>query len=203
MKQALIITGGYCNTQRITLDINHFFLKIAADSGYSTAKKLGIVPDIIVGDFDSLREPLPPGAQVIRVPAEKNVTDTMLACMTAIEHGAKDILIVGGTGGRIDHLFSNVLFLDHLRGLGISAQLTDGENIVRIIANETVEIRQNGGYFSVFALIPSSVTLTGCKYPLDGAPLSPSYPYAVSNEILESTAHITICGKALLCETQK
>lgn len=95
MKQALIITGGYCNTQRITLDINHFFLKIAADSGYSTAKKLGIVPDIIVGDFDSLREPLPSGAQVIRVPAEKNVTDTMLACMTAVEHGAKDILIVG------------------------------------------------------------------------------------------------------------
>ena len=139
MKQALIITGGYCNTQRITLDINHFFLKIAADSGYSTAKKLGIVPDIIVGDFDSLRDPLPSGAQVIRVPAEKNVTDTMLACMTAVEHGAKDILIVGGTGGRVDHLFSNVLFLDHLRVLGISARLTDGENIVRIIANETVE----------------------------------------------------------------
>ena len=203
MKQALIVTGGYCNTGHIVLDTDLFFLKIAADSGYLTARKLGILPDILIGDFDSLDEPLPDNIPIIRAPAQKDETDTMLACMTAIKHGANKILILGGTGGRIDHLFSNVFYLDYLRENKIKARLTDGENTVRIIADETVKLKQNNGYFSVFALLPSVVTLTGCKYPLADASLSPSYPYAVSNEIIGDFADITICGKALLCESTK
>ena len=98
-KTALVITGGYCNvdTVRRVLPVDAD-LTIAADSGYATAQKLGITPDITMGDFDSYREALPVGMNILRVACEKDVTDTMLACEYAKEQGCRYITIVGGTG---------------------------------------------------------------------------------------------------------
>ena len=132
---ALVITGGYCNTERakkmlpVAVD-----LIIAADSGYATAQQLGITPDITLGDFDSYRETLPPQMKTLRVPCEKDVTDTMLACEYARDNGCSYITIVGGTGGRIDHSISNVFYLEDLRSQGIRVKLTDGENTVQVNA---------------------------------------------------------------------
>ena len=98
-KTALVITGGYCNVElarrMLPVDVD---LIIAADSGYATAQKLGIEPDITMGDFDSYREALPNGMNVLRVACEKDVTDTMLACEYAKEQGCGYITILGGTG---------------------------------------------------------------------------------------------------------
>ena len=124
-KTALVITGGYCNVDAVRrllpVDVD---LTIAADSGYATAKKLGITPDITMGDFDSYRETLPTEMPILQVACEKDVTDTMLACEYAKEQGCRYITIVGGTGGRIDHSLSNVLYLEGLRRQGIRVKLT-------------------------------------------------------------------------------
>ena len=207
-KTALVITGGYCNvdTVRRVLPVE-VDLTIAADSGYATAQKLGITPDITMGDFDSYREALPSEMKTLRVACEKDVTDTMLACEYAKENGCRYITIVGGTGGRIDHSLSNVLYLEGLRREGIRIKLTDGENTVQVILDETVTVpapeSETGGYFSVFALDTCVVTLTGCKYPLDRARLVRQMPYAVSNEVTGEYAVVTVEGIAILVMSRK
>ena len=203
-KTALVITGGYCNVDTVQkvlpVDVD---LTIAADSGYATAQKLGITPDITMGDFDSYRDALPTGMNVLRVACEKDVTDTMLACEYAKEHGCRYITIIGGTGGRIDHSLSNVLYLEGLRKEGVRVKLTDGENTVQMILDETVTVQNDGGYFSVFALDTCVVTQTGCKYPLDRAQLIRQMPYAVSNEVVGEYATVSVEGIAILVLSRK
>lgn len=203
MKKALIITGGYINLEKVknfNLDAS---IVLAADSGYTAAKQLNIAPDIILGDFDSLKEKISTSAEIIKVPAEKDETDTMLACNFAVERGADELLILGGTGGRADHFLSNVFFLETITDKNVKAILTDGENTVRILKNETVKIANNGGYFSIFALDNCTVSLSGCKYPLENCILKRANPFAVSNEITDDFATVTVTGKAILCESEK
>ncbi len=203
MNKALIITGGYINFENLHIKRADFSLVLAADSGYSAAKKLGLVPDVVLGDFDSLGEKIKDNVCVVTVPAEKDDTDTMLACNVAIERGYSDIIIIGGTGGRADHFLANVFFLEALCDRGVRAILTDGENTLRILKNETVNISRSNGYFSVFALDDCTVTLSGCKYPLSEYRLKRTNPFAVSNEVIDNYAEITVNGKLVLCESQK
>lgn len=196
IQKALIFTGGYCHAENLSR--HHFVsdLIIAADAGRLLAEKCGVTPDLIVGDFDSSSIPSPDSAtEILRVPAEKDETDTMLACRIAMERGATDLLILGGTGGRADHSLSNFFLLEHLRNLGAAARLFDGDNRLRILRNETITLPQEGfRYFSLFALDDAIVSLSGCKYPLSNAPLIRSMPYAVSNEFTEAAAIITVSG---------
>jgi thiamine pyrophosphokinase len=177
-------------------------LIIAADSGYLKAKPLGVIPDILVGDFDSLPEGAMPShiSEVVTAPCEKDETDTMLACEIAIERGCGNILSLGGFGGRCDHELSNIFWLENLKDRGIDAVTTDGNSSVSVIRDETVTIEKHQGYFSVFSLDACTVTLEGCKYPLQHAVLKRNLPYAVSNEITEDYAKITIEGTAILCD---
>lgn len=203
-KTALVITGGYCNTDGVKLTLPESVdIIIAADSGYATAKKLGITPDITMGDFDSYRDKLPPEMDILRVACEKDVTDTMLACEYAKDNGCRYITIVGGTGGRIDHSISNVFYLEDLRRQGVRVKLTDGENTVQVIIDETITIPSDGGYFSIFALDKCVVTETGCKYPLNKAVLVRQRPYAVSNEVDGECAVVTVEGAALLVTSKR
>ena len=203
-KTALVITGGYCNVEAAkNLLPESVDLKIAADSGYMTAQKLGIIPDITMGDFDSYKDKLPPEMNTLRVACEKDVTDTMLACEYAKDNGCRYITIVGGTGGRIDHSISNVFYLEDLRRQGIRVKLTDGENTVQVILDETVTVKADGGYFSIFALDKCTVTEYGCKYPLNNATLVRQRPYAVSNEVEGDYAVIKIEGAALLVTSKR
>lgn len=203
-KTALVITGGYCNVEAAkNLLPESVDLKIAADSGYMTAQKLGITPDITMGDFDSYKDKLPPEMNTLRVACEKDVTDTMLACEYAKDNGCRYITIVGGTGGRIDHSISNVFYLEDLRRQGNRVKLTDGENTVQVILDETVTVKADGGYFSIFALDKCTVTEYGCKYPLNNATLVRQRPYAVSNEVEGDYAVIKIEGAALLVTSKR
>lgn len=201
---ALIVTGGYCRTEALTDRLPAADLVIAADSGQKTCAALGLTPDLICGDFDSSPEPSGTEAEIVRVPVRKNDTDTMLACELAVKRGAKRLTIVGGTGGRIDHTFSNVFFLEALKNRGIEAILTDGNNAVRILqGGETVTLPKRGfRYFSVFALTDAIVSESGCEYPLDKARLRRVDPFAVSNEIKGDAATVRVHeGTVLVTES--
>ena len=202
---ALIVTGGNCSAERARAALpDRPGLVIAADSGLRTARALGIVPDIVMGDFDSYTEALPEGIPVLRVPAEKDVTDTMLAADYAAEQGYRELLIVGGTGGRLDHELSNLFMLESLRRRGIRAALTDGDNTVRVLLDERADVRDEGGYFSVIAAEPSVVTITGAKYPLERARLDRSNPsLGVSNEVTEGTAEVEAEGCVFLITSRR
>ena len=229
LRPAVIVTGGDCDTEALAasgafMDMVRRGYVIAADSGLETAERLGLEPELIVGDFDSYTGALPAGEdapEILRVPAEKDVTDTVLACGTAMERGYRRLILVGGTGGRADHYLANILWLWSLKNRGIDAFLTDGRNEFRVLRDEEAVIPRDeipggdggpgdGWYFSLFALgfaagEKCSVTAEGCRYPLpEPAALGWDNPsYAVSNEVTAERAVIRVRGTVLLIRSRR
>ncbi len=168
---------------------------IAADAGYRTCQKVGIVPDLLLGDFDSMDQPDFPN--IHRSPVEKDDTDTMLAVKTALEQGCDTVYIYGGTGGkRLDHTLANLQTLLFLRRRGAQGYLYDDDFVWTAIENEslTVEKTVEWGLFSAFCLgdRAEGIDEIGFQYPLSDAVLTPEFPLGVSNHILEPTATITV-----------
>ena len=216
---AYIITGGDVLLENIKIDLEEGDIVIAADSGFETAKKLKLPVDVIVGDMDSIKIDLPRGIETIKLPTEKDVTDTEAAVEIAIERGAESICIVGGIGTRVDHTLASIGILEGIEGLfsaplgkrrrffglakqarysrRIYATLTNGYNRVRFIRNDSVIIPRSP-YFKYLSLICADefvkgVQLDGVKYPLKNATLSRrSQYYTVSNEISGNCAFISV-----------
>ncbi len=210
--RALIFTGGECAAHP---EIPEYELCIAADSGFHMAKKHGIFPDLIVGDFDSIGDGMPEEytdektgrkSEIIRHPTQKNETDTMLAAEVAIERGASELYIIGGLGGRADHTLSNVFLLEALSDRGVRVIYTDGSNELRVVRNgECVHIPHGEyRYFSTLALDECVISAEGCAYPLDRSTLTRQNAYAVSNETLTCGADVTCHeGKLLIVRSEK
>ena len=103
-------------------------LVLAADAGYEVCRREGIVPDLVLGDFDSMEQPKD-AENVLRVPVEKDDTDTMLAVKTALENGCDTIYLYGGTGGkRLDHTLANLQTLLFIRRRGARGYLYDDDS---------------------------------------------------------------------------
>ena len=194
--KAFIYTGGAILPSNITEHPKGDDLRIAADSGYENAVTLGERVDLLLGDFDSLKtSELPRDVEQIRVPAEKDFTDTQLAVDTALKKGADEICIVGGLDGRLDHTLSNLAILEDLSAKRIHATITNGYNRVRYIESTSTLIPKSGyRYLSLLCLSQKAkgVSVEGCKYPLKNATLTRSFQYAVSNEVDGNCALISV-----------
>ena len=194
--RAFIYTGGAVFPDNITEHPKGDDLCIAADSGFHNAKKCGDRVDVLVGDLDSIGNyKLDKKTELLQVPAEKDVTDTQLAVETAIERGATELVIIGGFGGRADHMMSNLAILEDLSNRGIYAVMLDSQNRARFLRSTSTLIPRSGyQYVSLLAVDPvvKGVSVEGCKYPLKKAKLTRSFQYAVSNEILGNCALISV-----------
>ena len=194
--KAFIYTGGNIFPENITEHPKGDDLIIAADGGFLNAKRLGVTPNILLGDFDSIKEKdIPESVQLLRVPAEKDFTDTQLAVDTALKNGANEIVIVGGLDGRLDHTLSNLGILEDLSAKRVFAVILDGKNRIRYInATSTLVARSGYRYLSLLCLSDKAkgVSVEGCKYPLKNATLERKFQYAVSNEIEGNCALISV-----------
>ena len=199
--RAVVYTGGEVFPERVSERAGDGDLTIAADAGLLTAGAFGVAPKILVGDFDSLGDPsrfdLPSSVEILKVPAEKDETDTELAVMTALSRGAGEILIVGGVGGRLDHSLANLSLLEDLDRRGIPAVMTNGKTRARFFGGGTATIPKDPN-FRYLSLIPADeevagVTLTGCKYPLcDAILVRRNAAFSASNEITDLVATLTV-----------
>ena len=194
--RAYIYTGGQIDPACITERPEEGDLLIAADGGWNNAALLGITPSVLLGDMDSLGDgKVPKEVEVYRVPAEKDLTDTQLAVELALKRGAKDIVIIGGISGRLDHTLSNLAILEHLNEMRVHALINDGFNRARFIRNNSTLIpRGKYTYLSLLAADPvcKGVEIDGVKYPLKNAKLKRSHQYAVSNELTGNCAFIAV-----------
>ena len=191
---------------------------IAADSGIKTAFELNITPDVLLGDFDSynidddMRLRVRPAMtaaveniKIIKYPAIKNDTDSMLAVKYALGLGYKNIIIIGGLDGRIDHTFANLCLLKYIKINGGTGCITNGYNRITYLSDSSVRIYKEYQYVSVMPVIPEirGVTLKGFKYNLNDAKVRFEEPYTVCNEISESSEYGEIIisdGEAFICE---
>jgi len=205
MKSCWIFGGAPVSNEYRVMPPDGAFI-IAADSGYSLAKRSGCKPDLLLGDFDSLKEDKPQDCEIITAAAEKDDTDVMLAVKTALERGYTDITVVGGTGGRLDHTYANFQTLSYILDCGGSGRLV-GENDETELAaaGEYVYPKREGMYLSLFAYGGNAViTTTGTKYNLTDYCLSDSFPLGVSNEILAEECRLIVkSGRILVIFSKK
>ena len=194
--KAFIYTGGNVWKDGVTEHPDKDDLVIAADAGLLTARRFGVEPSIVLGDFDTLGEPdVPEETELIRVPTQKDDTDTQLAVCVALERGAREIVIIGGLDGRLDHTLSTLAILEDLDRRHIHSYVTSGKNRARFLRNNSTLLpRSNFRYFSLIAADEKvkGVSIDGGKYPLKKAKLSRLNQFAVSNEIVGNCALIDV-----------
>lgn len=175
------------------VDLQEEDLVICADGGYVHAQKLGLIPDWLVGDFDSGEVPADV-SNLIRVKPEKDDTDMHLAVTEGMKHGYRDFVIYGALGGRFDHSMANVQMMAEFLLQGVRIKLLDQDNEMIMVKDGTILIDKELAfpYLSLFSFDPVCVvTIEGVKYPLHLYRLTNTFPLGISNEIVDSQAKIT------------
>lgn len=168
---------------------------IACDAGYIHAQRADIVPDVIIGDFDSYLGDLPGGVEIIRTKPEKDDTDTMMALKLAIRRGYRRVMLVGALGGRVDHMLANISLVAFASEKGADLQIVDGHHQIFAVRNGRRRVpRSTWRNLSVFAFDTEcrGVTLRGVKYPLENAVLTNTFALGVSNEFTDDVAEISV-----------
>ena len=197
--KGLIISGG--NPPSKALLNSELQLKpyvICADSGGDCLYKYRIIPDLLIGDFDSISEEAfryfeKSSCRIIKLPKEKDFTDTEFALKECIKKGLSEITFLGCTGTRLDHTLGNISLLIICLENNIKGNIKDINNDISI-TDSPIEI--NGYFGETFSLLPytevvSGLTLEGCKYPLKDYCLKIGNPITISNEFLDTSVRIS------------
>ena len=178
---------------------------IAADGGLERAAALGLDVDLAIGDFDSAAPESVDGAKrrgarIVRHPVAKDATDLELALDEAVAMGARNILVIGSDGGRLDHLAAGLLLLAANAYRDVTVDAVLGETRIAVIRTTRTLTGEIG---DVLSLLPVQgpavgVTTTGLEYPLHDERLEPGSTRGVSNVFADRTATVTLEHGALL-----
>ena len=178
---------------------------IAADGGYDNLIKNGYKPDILIGDLDSIESEIPEGTRLIRYPEEKDETDMFLAYEAGVKLGYDEFVMLGATGGRLDHTYANLSLLLYAKQRGHNVTVIDANGIIICLKNEGLTLSGNAGdTLSIFAVggVAEGVTISGAKYEVEGVSLTPDFPLGVSNEFTGKDVRISVKNGALIVMAQ-
>ena len=215
--KCIIISAGSFTPMEIPIDEGDYV--IACDAGFMYAQQMGILPDLIVGDFDSASEADPmvlrgiqeiaqsdPG-RILQLEVKKDDTDTIKAVKIGLSKGYKTFYMYGALGGRrFAHSMANIQTLLYIKHHGAKGYIFDADSMLMIAENETVKFhRGNTGYLSIFSLseVSKGVTLKGLMYTMENGDLTNDFPLGVSNEfIIDEEAVVSVENGTLLisCE---
>lgn len=194
------IVGAGSTDPKLQLSLQPEDLLIAADGGLETVKRMGLVPHLVIGDFDSLGQ-YPDHPNAVVLPCEKDITDMHAAINLGAERGYHRFALYGGTGGRLAHTLANLQLLDGLAQQGCRGFLIGGGSVATALHNGALDFPSTmSGYLSVFCSSGTAegITLQGLKYELNDAPLTGSFPLGVSNEFTGTPAHVEVASGTLL-----
>ena len=206
-KRAILFANGevesYEFLEKLITDTDYL---VAVDGGVRHLEALGLPPDLLIGDLDSVTsaqigELIAAQTEVIRFPIEKDETDLELALVEVVKRGMEEIVLIGGLGGRIDHTLANLflLFLPDLSGKKVSL-LTQKEEITVVEKNSVI----HGTEGDIISLIPlkgdaNGVTTIGLQYPLTNETLLIERSRGISNRMLADKAEVDVKKGVLLC----
>ena len=179
---------------------------IAADGGWLACRKAGITPDLLLGDFDSLSTQ-PDFPNILRVPVEKDDTDTGHAIRHALDQGYRTLILVCALGGRLDHTLANIQNAASAAAEGANVTILDEREEITFLTGGMLRLpRRKGWGLSVFSLTDrcTGVCLRGVKYRLEDAVLTNRVPLGVSNEFAAPEAEISLThGILMIAQTKK
>lgn len=214
-KKAVIISGGSLDTSfaRSVLDHVQPEILIGVDRGLFFFHANGILPTHVVGDFDSIDQGiLPfyrehPEIEVRAYNPVKDATDTEIALRLAVELQAEEVILLGGTGTRLDHVLGNIQCLKILQDAGVKGWILDAHNRISLLEKKTILRKEDafGKYLSFFSLggAVEHFSLEGARYPLTDHTLSPYDSLCVSNEYADEKVSIHFLeGTVVLVESR-
>lgn len=204
--KAVIVSGGFAPSDNLLKEeLKSSTVLICADSGGNCLYKNKIVPEYLLGDFDSIdKEALKSfknsGCKIEKYPVNKNFTDTEIAFNKAVELKVDEIVFLGLTGNRIDHLFGNIGMLKKCLKHNIKAYIKDDNNSIEIINKSTTIKGNEGETFSLYAYcdLVKSLSIIGAKYKLDEYDLTLGDSRTVSNEFLDNEVNIVFTSGIIL-----
>ena len=199
--RAVIIAGGTIkDSEYIRAQINEGDKIVCADSGCNNAKKLRVVPDVVIGDFDSFpKEEAVFKEELISLPTEKDRTDTHECVCYCIEKGADEILLLAATGSRLDHTIANLHLLKVAADAGVRMKIVNENNEIFLIDKECSIPKKEGFHLSLLPVgRAAGISASGVYYPLSDGVMEFGNPYGVSNEFTKSTAEISVKDGLLL-----
>jgi thiamine pyrophosphokinase len=179
---------------------------ICADGGARHAYRIGVVPDLIIGDLDSLDGEMQShfvrrGSRIMRYPRAKDETDTKLALEMAFLTAPDEILVFGAIGARLDHTLANLSLLILAADRGIHVRLVDEWCEVFAVKGTEVIAGEPGQTVSLLPLGSdvTGITLEGFEYPLADATMTIARPYGISNRLVSAAGRIAVGSGYLLC----
>jgi thiamine pyrophosphokinase len=209
MKNALVFANGeMVIPPGISQELQDPSFVVAADGGTNHCKTLGVTPDVIIGDMDSMMEEEirayeSAGVKVIRHPARKDETDLELALGYVQQAGITDVTILGGLGGRWDMTLANLLLFAHPRLRPLNIRFVDGTHELFLV-KPGIRSRLTGKPGDVVSLIPlfgnvEGITTLGLEYPLNDESLAFGATRGVSNVLVQEQAEVNIRQGHILC----
>lgn len=201
VRQAVVVIGGHPPDRRVRPMLPARALVIAADSGWDHATAIGLVPDLLVGDLDSisaagLAAAEAAGTPITKYPTAKDATDTELALLAAVSHGAGHLTVVSGGGDRLDHLLGTLfaLALPALHAVTVEAWVGSC-HVALVAAGRTVTVAARVG--EVLTLLPvggsaSGITTGGLAYPLCDEELTAGASRGLSNVVECTPVTVTV-----------
>jgi thiamine pyrophosphokinase len=198
-EMVVVVAGGEAPDPGALSDVPPGATVVAADRGVDHALALGLHVDVAVGDFDSaspgaIEAVERGGARVERHPRAKDATDLELALDTAVELGARRIVVLAGVGDRLDHLLAAFLLLASPRYAEVEIDAWVGGSLTHVVRTER-EIRgEPGELVSLMAAHgpAAGVRTAGLAYPLEGETLEPGSTRGVSNELVGAAARVSL-----------
>lgn len=203
----VVVTGGDPIDPAVLRHVPPGACTIGVDSGIAHALALGLHVDVAVGDFDSvppedLKAVEAAGAIVERHPAAKDATDLELGLHAAMARGARRVLVLGGHGGRLDHLLANALLLAAAPFAELAVEAHMGAATIAVARpGRTTVVRGDVG--ATVSLLPvggpaTGVVTAGLAYPLRREALAPGTTRGVSNVVSDHAASVTLDEGTLL-----
>jgi thiamine pyrophosphokinase len=201
----VVVAGGEAPAAEAAQAVPRGAPVVAADSGVDHARALGLEVALAIGDFDSaspagVAAAEADGARVERHPAAKNATDLELALDAALQFDPARVLVLGGVGGRLDHLAAALLLLGAPRYAGVDVDAQIGPALAHVIRGKRMLVGEPGELLSLLPLHGpvEGVRTDGLLYPLAGETLEPGTSRGVSNEFTAAAATISLERGTLL-----
>lgn len=206
--KGLLIANGEMENKDFYLDLvqrEGYDLVVCADGGANNAYATGLIPQVIVGDMDSIREDVRTyfkgkGVAFHVLPTAKDETDTEAALEYLLRAGCTSLDLLGCLGGRMDHAIGNVYLLVELAKKGVRARLVDENNSLEVLLESKTVATRPGETISLIPLTEKveGITLKGMAYPLNEETLYMGYSRGISNEALGEEANIHFAKGILL-----
>ena len=198
MSDCVIIAGGNIGKKDVIINSDDFV--ICADSGYNYARKHNIKVNLLVGDFDSLKE-IPSDIEIVKLNVIKDDTDTFSSVKEGIKRGFKTFKIYGALGKREEHSLANISILIYLKNRGFAGFLYNKGKTYMVLRNEKITLKKKKkGFISVFSISEKSegVTLKNLKYELNNYTLTNEFALGVDNEYINLSPEISVKNGMIL-----